>query len=725
MIEIPKCYERGCKYYTGIKKSGKATFNCCKAYPDGIPDEISYGENTHAEVQKDQAGDFVFVKEEEEKELDEDEIFSKGGHGSGILGHRTIRDAVSGMSPKQRASALAKLKEEQARRSGGRALKAGESEQTFLVAWEIKVPTAVTKASITKIKKNGVNRVVLEDGANGSYVDTANKVLTGLQTDYPYIKEKMAKNKIDLILTGKKTLEATSDTGKKFAFVGYYEADELTMTKKGLDNAFKSIKGSPVVAGDKGKSPFSSSNGIAHEIGHHLMDNDSGRINEFEWYDLWNGEKKKNKNFTMYGKTDESEGFAESFALYTHPKGKSNLLPDTVKFFDRYLKVGKKKDMIGLDILFKIGTARSGNRGHAGIPGHVGGSKPGKVGSNVTGKLKTLRVVAPGDLGEKENEMYKKQIEKEWEKGPRRDMASYALESIADKAYGERGILLFDDNKRLKGVLSFTKGSFRKDGSVDFYSDKGKKSLCVTNFATREYGSGKIIMKALAKEAVKYKSGINAESIEGSFGFYTHIGMKNTRGMEFVFTYSQAKRFAMIKEKEITYEPINGVFVVNNLRHRNFKKKSIIGLGIFFKGGHGSGNYDAPGKPRFARQPSQARIGLANRVGFSYSDKLDETEYAKLSATAKVTMLKDKIKGYKEQYVPKFKQRRILSKLSTKGKTTWLEFNKSVGAMEGVRRAMVARGNNSIRVEQRKHYHFSIKLQETISLIRKDMKRLK
>lgn len=42
----------------------------------------------------------------------------KGGHGSGITGHRTIRDSVSKLSPKSKKDALAKLKAEQAKRHG-------------------------------------------------------------------------------------------------------------------------------------------------------------------------------------------------------------------------------------------------------------------------------------------------------------------------------------------------------------------------------------------------------------------------------------------------------------------------------------------------------------------------------------------------------------------------------------------------------------------------------
>ncbi len=53
IIEKPKCWERECKHFIGIKElDSKDPFSLvpvCKAFPDGIPEEIAYGDNLHLE----------------------------------------------------------------------------------------------------------------------------------------------------------------------------------------------------------------------------------------------------------------------------------------------------------------------------------------------------------------------------------------------------------------------------------------------------------------------------------------------------------------------------------------------------------------------------------------------------------------------------------------------------------------------------------------------------
>ena len=56
MITVPKCYERGCIHLIGVKSDpadpqadgpeGNER-NVCRAFPDGIPEEISHGDNPH------------------------------------------------------------------------------------------------------------------------------------------------------------------------------------------------------------------------------------------------------------------------------------------------------------------------------------------------------------------------------------------------------------------------------------------------------------------------------------------------------------------------------------------------------------------------------------------------------------------------------------------------------------------------------------------------------
>jgi len=160
----------------------------------------------------------------------------------------------------------------------------------------------------------------------------------------------------------------------------------------------------------------------------------------------------------------------------------------------------------------------------------------------------------------------------------------------------------------------------------------------------------------------------------------------------------------------------------------------MIGLELLFKmGTAASGNRGHSGRPgkrggsvaSGKRKPSAARLGLAREMGFSFTGKLDESAYSKLSAADKVKALKKEIKNYKEQYVPKVKQKRAISKLSTKNKKKWLDSNKRIGALEGMRRAMLTRGDKTSRVEQRKYYHFSIKLGENAMNVKSSMKELK
>lgn len=68
MIDIPKCYERGCIHYLGIIQPDGTELSeipNCAAYPEGIPDVISYGSNPHLTVRRDQDNDIVFEKDEQ------------------------------------------------------------------------------------------------------------------------------------------------------------------------------------------------------------------------------------------------------------------------------------------------------------------------------------------------------------------------------------------------------------------------------------------------------------------------------------------------------------------------------------------------------------------------------------------------------------------------------------------------------------------------------------
>lgn len=71
MLQDPKCFTRGCKHFEGVRSEDgteRTEYVYCKAFPKGIPYEISYGENLHSEVQPNQEGDYVFEEGLEEEQ---------------------------------------------------------------------------------------------------------------------------------------------------------------------------------------------------------------------------------------------------------------------------------------------------------------------------------------------------------------------------------------------------------------------------------------------------------------------------------------------------------------------------------------------------------------------------------------------------------------------------------------------------------------------------------
>lgn len=51
MLQRPKCHERRCRHFVGVKQSTPGDESTervvCKAFPDGIPSEIAYGGHKH------------------------------------------------------------------------------------------------------------------------------------------------------------------------------------------------------------------------------------------------------------------------------------------------------------------------------------------------------------------------------------------------------------------------------------------------------------------------------------------------------------------------------------------------------------------------------------------------------------------------------------------------------------------------------------------------------
>ena len=63
-IQEPKCSKRHCTWFSGAIKvsDNPVPVNVCRAFPNGIPDDIAYGGNKHSEVIEGQEGGFVFKK---------------------------------------------------------------------------------------------------------------------------------------------------------------------------------------------------------------------------------------------------------------------------------------------------------------------------------------------------------------------------------------------------------------------------------------------------------------------------------------------------------------------------------------------------------------------------------------------------------------------------------------------------------------------------------------
>ena len=63
MIDEPNCSKRNCRYFLGVKWLGDTEVSevvHCQAFPLGIPQEISYGNNKHLKIFKTQKNDITF-----------------------------------------------------------------------------------------------------------------------------------------------------------------------------------------------------------------------------------------------------------------------------------------------------------------------------------------------------------------------------------------------------------------------------------------------------------------------------------------------------------------------------------------------------------------------------------------------------------------------------------------------------------------------------------------
>lgn len=68
-VPEPQCSKRGCRHLTGATTSGRGEIGqraACHAFPEGIPDDIAYGDNLHLTVDPRQVGEVVFERQEQD-----------------------------------------------------------------------------------------------------------------------------------------------------------------------------------------------------------------------------------------------------------------------------------------------------------------------------------------------------------------------------------------------------------------------------------------------------------------------------------------------------------------------------------------------------------------------------------------------------------------------------------------------------------------------------------
>lgn len=67
----PRCWKRKCIHLQGIRQNDmeeETERPYCTAFPNGIPDEIAYGDNLHLQRFPGQFGNDVYVKRSDQKE---------------------------------------------------------------------------------------------------------------------------------------------------------------------------------------------------------------------------------------------------------------------------------------------------------------------------------------------------------------------------------------------------------------------------------------------------------------------------------------------------------------------------------------------------------------------------------------------------------------------------------------------------------------------------------
>lgn len=63
------CFMRDCKHYETMSKKGDKYTFYCPAFPNGIPDSISYGDEKHYTIYPGQVGNIVYQLSEEVEDV--------------------------------------------------------------------------------------------------------------------------------------------------------------------------------------------------------------------------------------------------------------------------------------------------------------------------------------------------------------------------------------------------------------------------------------------------------------------------------------------------------------------------------------------------------------------------------------------------------------------------------------------------------------------------------